>query len=381
MHLLSQHREFPLHCLTYSDPMIEERLSRTTWEPGCGIMGVPLGVPRQESIQETGPGPSPRVRWEVGLGFALKTGESVAEEVRRIAREQIEGAVEGLQGRTEASREEVVHDARKRFKRVRALLRLARGGLIGKVRRREDARFRDLGRSLASSRDAEVLLRTFEHLVPRPENDSESDSDSAPFAEARTALEHHYRAVHDQAPDGSNLLESAAREASEALEAVEGWPFFEDGWSAIAPGLRWIYRGGRRAARAARRDPCNDALHDWRKRVKDYWHALEVLGPIRPEFLEEQANQTHRLADLLGDDHDLAVLLAFLNDPARNLQDRPVLDDLSRRIDESRAELRREAFDLGQRSYRDRPSALIQRFHDFWRAWQAERRARSRDES
>ncbi len=323
-----------------------------------------------------------KTRWEgAEVAFALKPGESVVEGIRRIAREQLEGAAEGLKGRTESSTEEVVHDARKRFKRVRALLRLVRGGLGRKVVHREDVRVRDLGRSLASSRDSEVLLRTFESLVVNADSDSDSEKNRGPdaFEEVRERLERHRQEVHDEALNTSDLLEQSANTVFEALESTEDWPFRKEAWAALAPGLRWIYKEGRRAARAAKKNPTDEALHDWRKRVKDYWHALEVLQPLRPDWLETQANKTHHLADLLGDDHDLAVLRAFLESPAeaQELQNRQALDDLFSRIDNRRSKLREEAFDLGRQLYQDRSSVTLKRFKTFWNACEAEKEARS----
>jgi len=111
------------------------------------------------------------------MAFRLKPDESVAKGIRRLARNQIDKALDGLTGLSEAEPEEVVHDARKRFKRVRALLRLARCGLGRSLYDREDNRFRDAGRPLSEVRDAGVLVETFDQLIERfgkdyPEADS-----------------------------------------------------------------------------------------------------------------------------------------------------------------------------------------------------------------
>ena len=58
------------------------------------------------------------------MAFRFKAEESVAKGIERMARGQIEKALEGLTGQNGAAPEEVVHDVRKRFKKVRALLRL-----------------------------------------------------------------------------------------------------------------------------------------------------------------------------------------------------------------------------------------------------------------
>src|SRR5262249_36869214 len=78
------------------------------------------GAPRQEYKDCGGRLP----RWD--MAFALKADESAAKGVKRLVRKQIRNAIESLTKPAGAKQEEAVHDARKRFKKVRALLRLVR---------------------------------------------------------------------------------------------------------------------------------------------------------------------------------------------------------------------------------------------------------------
>src|SRR4051795_7925236 len=112
------------------------------------------------------------------MAFEMKPGETAAKCVRRLARSQIDKAQAGLIGEDARAREEVIHTARKRFKRVRALIRLVADGLGRKLRDREDARFRDLGRPLSELRDAGVLVQALDRLA---ENSDHPES----FAAAR----------------------------------------------------------------------------------------------------------------------------------------------------------------------------------------------------
>ena len=48
--------------------------------------------------------------------------------------------------------------------------------------------------------------------------------------------------------------------------------------------------------------------HDWRKRAKDVWYQLRLLQDTWPDVMKAMAGQASQLSDLLGDDHDLAVL-------------------------------------------------------------------------
>ncbi len=64
------------------------------------------------------------------MAYRLKQSESVMEGVRRIGEEQIAEAIDELRDECIA-RHQAVHQVRKRFKRMRGLLRLVRPGIGG----------------------------------------------------------------------------------------------------------------------------------------------------------------------------------------------------------------------------------------------------------
>jgi CHAD domain-containing protein len=56
------------------------------------------------------------------------------------------------------------------------------------------------------------------------------------------------------------------------------------------------------------RNATTEDLHEWRKEVKAYWHALELFQAANPSKPSADVRDAHRLSDLLGEDHDLALL-------------------------------------------------------------------------
>jgi CHAD domain-containing protein len=103
----------------------------------------------------------------IEMAFQFKPDETLAKGIRRIAKGQLDKALDGLTGLSGEEPEEVVHDARKRFKKLRALLRLARIGLGRTITDWENARLRDAARPLSEVRDAEVMIEAFDELVER----------------------------------------------------------------------------------------------------------------------------------------------------------------------------------------------------------------------
>src|SRR5207249_4922754 len=75
---------------------------------------------------------------------------------------QIERALSELDGSKE---DESIHSARKRFKKIRAALRLVRDDLGDDVYRRENHCFRDAAQPLTQIRDATVLRDALDKLL------------------------------------------------------------------------------------------------------------------------------------------------------------------------------------------------------------------------
>src|SRR5207248_687223 len=82
-----------------------------------------------------------------GTTYRLRRREAVPLGLRRVTRQEIEEAVARLRGGTDEPLADAIHGARKGFKRLRALVRLARGELGDDAYRRENATFRDAGRA------------------------------------------------------------------------------------------------------------------------------------------------------------------------------------------------------------------------------------------
>jgi CHAD domain-containing protein len=289
----------------------------------------------------------------------LEPGESPREGLRRIVREQFAKALDELADGSEPA--EVVHSVRKRLKRLRALLRLARGGMDEATFDREKGRLRDAARPLSEARDAAVLVATLDGL-------------GLPGAVAKvrdTFLLRQSEATRRALGDGPAFDDHAAtlRDIRDALEGA----FADVTWPVLREGLRRIERQGRRAFRVARESSTDVNLHEWRKRVKDLGYALDALRPIRPSVIGQRANLADELAEALGDDHDLAVLRGALlagTGPAA------AAVELVPAIDARRESLRESAFGLGRKVYRERPSDSADRLDRAWRTWRSRASAR-----
>jgi CHAD domain-containing protein len=285
--------------------------------------------------------------------FRLKDGEPVPKGIARIARGRIDHAIDELEGRSDSSPEEAVHEARKDMKKLRAVVRLVRAEIGDDVYRRENALFRDAGRELSSVRDADVMLGSLAKL--------EAELPPKAVGDLRQALEAH------RLRTAAGARVQASRQVVEMLanarRRVGRWPLDDDGFDLVAGGLERVYRRGRRDFRIARAEPTTENLHEWRKRVKDLWYHLSILRDTWRPVMEALADEAHTVSERVGDDHDLAVLLACAEE---NVPD--AAEALAGPVERRRASLQAEAFSVGARLYADKPGAFMRRLERWWDA-------------
>jgi CHAD domain-containing protein len=118
--------------------------------------------------------------------------------------------------------------------------------------------------------------------------------------------------------------------------------------------------------RAAAKEPNDEHLHEWRKRVKDLWYASQILTPAAPKPMRRFAKRAHRLSNLLGDDHDLAILRQYVEDHPHHFADEAQRLALTAAIERRRNRLQRDAFELGAKVYERPPKKFVRSIGRRW---------------
>jgi hypothetical protein len=264
---------------------------------------------------------------------------------------QIDLAIALLEGRGEVEPERTVHETRKALKRARALVRLQRDGIGRKRFRRENAALRDAGKLLALARDAEVSVDALDALV-RAHPKRLAGSPAVRELRARLLAERE-RAWTQTAP-GAQAREAALAQLRASRLRVECWKPARSDRRGAREGLRRIYAQGRGRRRTARRAQSSEALHEWRKRVKDLRYAAEMLR------LRGLARRADRLGETIGAEHDLTLLAERLRVHRDCFaSEKATRKALNRAIERRRERLRRRALRLGKGLYRRRPKRFV----------------------
>jgi CHAD domain-containing protein len=306
------------------------------------------------------------------VAYRLEVDEDVRAGILRCAQEQLDRAVRELSERIADDPVDAVHTARKAVKKERSLLRLVRGSMPPKQRRRENAALRAAARELSAARDAEAMIATLGLLADRYAGQVPETT----FHEIRAQLERTRDEQRGQLV-GSALGARAVQELGAVRLRAEEWRLRRDSWQAVQDGLARTYTDGRKAFARARSRRTADTLHAWRKRVKDLWYQERLLSAVGGPAVAGQAKEAHRVSDLLGDDHDLAVLRQALT--TGQVQAPADLDAVVALIDHRRRELQSEAIVLGGRLYAEKPKAFMRRMRRYWKAGRA-RAAIERDQ-
>lgn len=305
-----------------------------------------MGMPRIDHARSKRCGLNAVAGYTAAMAFRLSRRDLPSEGARRLADEELVAAIARLRGQ-DGSPDQRVHAARKSIKRVRALLRLLRSSMRKDRYRADNVALGDAARGLSAARDAAVAIATFDQLITQPDTLLAAVRQSLVVRSSNAGA----------APDQPTLL--AAADALETLRPRLTEDLGELSWAVLEAGLEASYAGGRAAMRAAFAEPHDEAFHLWRKRAKDLWYQAQVLESSCTPQLRALTEMLAELGDLLGEDHDLAVL-------ASAAAASPALDE---RLQARHDELRDGARQLGRKIYAERPRAFLRRMKIYWHVW------------
>jgi CHAD domain-containing protein len=293
--------------------------------------------------------------------FRLEQEETIGKSVRRIARQQAKDASSVLRDGTDPHL--AVHKARTSVKKLRALLRLLEPR-FPQLRREEAPKLRRIAAQLAKLREAEVLVATFNRaLAAIPPGVRRSLAPTAKDLEKRRA------AANARLYDRARVI--AARDFGLLARRSQDWlrGARPRGFSAIEAGLRKSYRRARRGLGAAYAAAADDtAFHDWRKSVKEHGYQLRLLEAVDPKGMAQRLREVERLGELLGEDHDLAVLSEVLAARGRSV-DKVALAKVFGAIEARRARLRTLARKRGEALFAAPPRRFAAGLRRDWKRW------------
>ena len=300
--------------------------------------------------------------------FRIDPSKTLGEELKRLLLAQIDDALQSMQDYA-TDPVTATHRARRTLKRARSIIGLTRPA-FGRRGRKVAHRLRNAGRFLAALRDADALAQTLQAIYHQSRDDGSNDGS---MSRAGIAGAHH-EGNAETIGEVEMLLHACRRD-------VLACEFGPDLPNVVARRMVRLYQRSRHDFRRARRSRKDAALHDWRKRIKDRWHAARLFSTCWPKGERRYEKRFRRLAEDIGKDHDLALLSAEIANARLPLDAREAAA-LAGKIAKRRKTLQRRALREGRRLYA-RP---VRDIRTAWKKWarrqiRAQRKPRPADKS
>jgi CHAD domain-containing protein len=245
------------------------------------------------------------------------------------------------------------------MKKTRALFRMLRPSIGDLAFARENETVRDAGRVLSEARDAAVLVMVFDAVgvLARPAAPAIRASLVELAAEKRGAVT-------------SATIEGVIDSLGDTRERFGAWPvplvYGHDGFDLISPGLRRVYRRGRRRMTHAIATGTAEAFHQWRKPAKHLFYQLEILQFGWASGAPVLVQSARELAEVLGEEHDLAVLYDTIDTLGAGSEG--MRSTVRSQIADRRRQVQAVACELGDSLFAAPPRDFIARLGGLWAA-------------
>lgn len=284
------------------------------------------------------------------MAFELSQHKHLEDELAKIVRKELR-ATAGALTSPETTFEEVVHEARKSVKKVRAVTALLeQAGAT--VPRKDRKRLKTAARALSELRDSAAIIESLDRVHRRYPKRLPVHS----YGILRRALvgvqgRQEARAKEDDVPA------AAAGRLSKARKAVKAWTLPSLDASDLVDVVAASYGRSRKAMTHARATGQSATFHEWRKELKTLWYQLRLARRLTPGVAPVIAD-LKRLEAELGDDHNLVVLGATLRGCRELRSMRAELRQVEHLAARMRQPLRRHALTLGRRLHARQPPAF-----------------------
>lgn len=291
------------------------------------------------------------------MAYVISTKKGAAEGVRDAIEDQLAKTEKVLA--SEEDVHETVKEIRKRYRKIRAAARLARGGL-GDDYHVFNVLFRDESRALSLIRDAQAQVETLDSIVRK--------FDHLADEKAITVLRADLEARRDRMTvslEIQSIVDGAQQTIDQAREMMDGWEWSKTKFKHLKPGLKKSYKRSRKHMKKAYQKDDSYHFHEWRKYSKYHRYHLHLLRKTLPELVIPRIKMVSDVTELIGDDHDLEIFVEMVKKSELEI-DPDTWETLQRLFAERSKELREEAKPLGKLLFNEPPKIMYKRLKSYW---------------
>ena len=156
----------------------------------------------------------------------------------------------------------------------------------------------------------------------------------------------------------------------QAVVAVDRWTLDQFNCKQLSRAVQASYKRGRNALVEATANPSAESFHAFRTRAKTLWYQLRILRPVNPVVLKTLGDDLRSLGDLLGRAHDLSFLGERLQSEHGKSKWQREGHRLLAIIEVSQTDLQRDAAELAEHFFAERPRDFGSRVTSWLQEWE-----------
>jgi CHAD domain-containing protein len=198
-----------------------------------------------------------------------------------------------------------VHEMRKSFKRLRALL-LFYDEYPEEFPQEFCIQIKNYGRLLSAMRESYVNIQIFERLAEN--NNLIADRK---IKSAKEKLQAKNREIIDNSFFGSEDFQNLLQFTKALEQQVIRMEIDRPSQIQLAKQLVISYQKAYDCYQIIGNDSEGDEIHNLRKKLKRLWYQFDLLQYLHPRYFRLKSDQLNKITEQLGEDHDMFV---FLND-------------------------------------------------------------------
>jgi CHAD domain-containing protein len=295
------------------------------------------------------------------MPFRLHSSESIADGLRRLAREELGSISKHLNGAA-PPRDDAIHEIRKSVKKTRAILQVVDAD-NGRGLAKSAKRLHAINRRLSALRDADVMLETLHTLRAK----NRRILNERCFARVHRRLSSHKKSTM-RAVRRNGTWRRVGQSVRKVREDARQWKLKHHQFGSLAAGIRLSHQRGRKAMARARKSQRAADFHEWRKQIKALWYELRLVEASSPR-VRRDVKALHRAEEWLGNEHNAVVLCNELSKDVPQGESRIDLDRVRLAGDRYQCELRTKALASTKRIYARAPGEYANSIRREWKRW------------
>jgi len=291
--------------------------------------------------------------------FSITDNEDISDSIHRILSEQYQFIVDTCNKYDDPHT--AIHDIRKSFKRIRAVLKLIKPDIPIEVYRRENTLVRDLSRKFSKARNLHVFAEEFENIMAAgilklPEETTEK-------------VRSHFKEKEKEAVNllvDLEIFRIVAIKTEEAKNRIAEIDFSSLGPHTIYKGVGDVFSWGQKQMTHTQQIPTDKNLHEMRKRIKALMYLVQLIKDVSPDFFTGFYEGLKSASLALGDDHNMAEMLSYIETMDNEIIPWDDKQKLQQYIKSQRQQIQVDVWPLIAKLYTGQADEFARRIKSYW---------------